>query len=152
MRVITLLTALLVPLACLAQTTQAPATPDELDYFRYTLMNIASIDHDPAAAKTFEASLVKHLGLNPQEAGVIHGASQELAALLQQLRRSAVRIVGAGKQLTSADTAALSDLTNQREQLIATLANRILNSVRPEVAARLRHPGQFAAGKSGNPK
>ena len=49
--------------------------------------------------------------------------------------------------LTPADAAALSALDAQREQKIESLANRILNSVRPATAARLRAPGRVLASK-----
>jgi hypothetical protein len=43
------------------------------------------------------------------------------------------------------DAAALASLSAQREQLLSTLADQILNSVRTVTAARLRKPGQLVA-------
>lgn len=130
---------------CFGQTTQAPATPDELTYFRFMLMNLASIDHDPAAIKMFEDSLVKQFGLNQQESAMIHAKTQPLNVLLNQHRQSAQGILKGKKTLSATDAAALNALTQQREQLVASLSNEILNSVRPETAARLRTPGQIMA-------
>jgi|SRR5271157_1207241 len=130
--------------ACFAQS-QAPVTTDELQYLRFMLMNLASQDHSATAVAAFESSLVPQHGLNAQEAAQIHSAGQTLAALLQQIRRSANDITAGKKTLSDADVAALQALSNQREQLIETLANQILNSVRPETATRLRTPGHIVA-------
>ena len=125
--------------------SQAPVTKDELQYFRFMLMNLASQDHSPAAVAAFESSLVPQHGLNAQEAAQIHTAGQTLAALLQQIRQSSNAITAGKKPLSDAAVASLQALTNQREQLIETLANQILNLVRPETAARLRTPGHIVA-------
>jgi hypothetical protein len=131
---------------CYAQGPQPAATADELRYFRFMLMNVGSIDHSPKAIDAYEASLVKQFGLNTQESAAIHAAGQRLNALLTQLRPSSKAVVNGKKNLSAADATALSALSDQREQLIATLANEILNAVRPETAARLRTPGHMVAG------
>ena len=135
--------------ACFAQS-QAPVTTDELRYFRSMLMNLASLDHSPAAIAAFEASLVPQHGLNTEEAAQIHAAGQTLAALLQQIRQSANATTAGKKTLSSADVAALQALVNQREQLIESLANQILNSVSPQTASRLRTPGHIVAAGAAN--
>ncbi len=133
--------------ACFAQAPQPPATADEMQYLRFMLMNIASIDHGPDAIRRFEDGIVKQFGLNKQEAAVIRAAGNELNGLLKQLRQSARTIVPGKSGLTPADLAALSRLAAQREQVIESLANRILNSVRPVTAVRLRAPGRVLASK-----
>ena len=139
---------LLLCCGCYAQGTQAPATADELPFFRFMLTNLASLDHSPKAIGAFEASLVKQFGLNTQESATIHASAQTLNALLTQLRQSSQAILNGKKNLSSADATALSSLADQRDQLIATLANEILNAVRPETAARLRAPGQVVAASA----
>jgi hypothetical protein len=133
--------------ACYAQSSQPPATADELQFFRFMLMNVGSIDHHPNAVAAYEASLVKQFGLNPQESGFIHGQGQRLNALLKRLRREWQAIVSGKKHLSGADADALTALINQREELIATLTNEILNGVRAQTAGRLRAPGQVIAAK-----
>jgi hypothetical protein len=135
--------------ACFAQS-QAPVTTDELQYFRFMLMNLASLDHSPAAVTAFENSLVPQHGLNAQEAAQIHAAGQTLAALLQQIRQSANAITAGKRSLSGADVAALQALINQREQLIESLANQIVNSVRPVTATHLRTPGHIVAAGAKN--
>jgi len=56
--------ALLVCCVCSGQTTQAPVNPNELMFFRFMLMTVGSIDHSQDAIAAYEASLVKHFGLN----------------------------------------------------------------------------------------
>jgi hypothetical protein len=112
------------------------------------LMNLASLDHHPKAIEAYEASLVKQFGLNPQESATIHARAQRLNALLAQLRQSSQATVNGKKNLSSADTTALSALADQRDQLINILANEILNAVRPETAARLRAPGHIVAASA----
>ncbi len=133
---------------CYAQSAQPLATTDELPFFRFMLMNLASLDHHPKAIDAYEASLVKQFGLNAQESAIIHARAQTLNALLTQLRQSSQAVVNGKKNLSSADTTTLSSLSDQRDQLIATLANEILNAVRPETAARLRAPGQVVAASA----
>jgi hypothetical protein len=131
-------------LGCYAQTTQGPVTQDELQYLRFMLVNLASLDHSPVATNSFEASLVPAFGLNSQETVVIRAAAQSLKPLLTQIRQSARALVAGKSALTAADLNSLSDLAAQREAQILTLANHILNSVRPETAARLRMAGTIA--------
>jgi hypothetical protein len=133
--------------ACFAQPPQAPASVDEMQYLRFLLMNIASLDHSPDAIQRFEDGIGKQFGLNKEEAAVIRAAGNELNALLKQLRQSSRAIVPGKSGLTPADSVALSRLAEQREQMIQSLANRILNSVRPVTAARLRAPGPILASK-----
>jgi hypothetical protein len=139
--------ALLAAGACFAQAPQPPATPDEMQYLRFMMMNLASLDHRPDAIQKFEDGLVKHFGLIQQETAAIRAAANELNALLGQLRQSSRAIVPGRAGLTPADKAAFSQLAAQREQKIESLVNRVLNSVRPETAARLRAPGHLLAGK-----
>ena len=128
-----------------AQGVQPAPTNDEMKYLRFMLMNVGSIDHSPDAKGRFEQGMAEQFGLNQAESAVIHALGQALNSTLSQLRTSA-RAVVAGKQtLTPADTTALSALVAQREALLATLAQQVLNSVRPETAARLRVPGHVLA-------
>ena len=137
---------LLVSCGCYAQGSQPAATADELQFSRFMLMNVGSIDHSPKAIEMYETSLVKQFGLNTQESAVIHAAGQRLNALLQQLRQQSQAVVRGKSALATQDAVALAALSDQRDQLIATLSNQVLNAVRPEVAARLRTPGHVIAG------
>ena len=130
---------------CYGQASQAAANADELHFFEFMLMNVASIDHSPKEVAAYEASLVRHFGLSTQESAAIHSAGQTLNALLKSLRQQAAPITKGKGVLSSADATALAALTAQRGQLVTTLANQILNAVRPETAARLRTPGHIVA-------
>ena len=133
--------------ACFAQGSQPPASADEMQYLRFMMMNLASLDHHPDAVQRFEGGLVRQFGLNQQETARIHAAANELNALLKQLRQSSRAIVPGKSGLTPGDLAALSALAAQREQKIQSLVDGILNSIRPETAARLRAPGHVLKGK-----
>ncbi len=137
---------LLSAFCCHAQTVQPAATPSELKYLRFLLMQMGSIDQHPGARTAYERNLVRQFGLNNQEAAVIRAAGQELQGLLQQLRPAARSVVpDATGNLSIADKATLAALTAQREQRVELLANRILNQVRPQTAALLRLPGRILA-------
>ena len=142
--------ALLLSGVCFAQTSQPPATPDEVRYLRFMLLNVASLDHSPDAIKAYEDSLVKLHGLNAQESAAIHSAGRSLNGLLAQLRQSTRAIVANKTLLSDADKAALDNLDAQREQAIVNLANQVLNSVRAQTATRLRAPGHILATFVGN--
>ena len=90
------LAALLVSSVCFAQTSQPPATADEVKYLRFLLLNVASINHSQAAVKAFEDLLVKQFGLNAQESATIHAHGQTLNQTLGQNRRQRGAIL-AGK-------------------------------------------------------
>jgi hypothetical protein len=126
-----------------AQAAQAPATPDELKYFRYLLMTLGSLDYRAEFVAAHENALVPQFGLNAQEAAVIHSAAQSLHSTLQEIRQSANGITAAKHALTPTELSALTALAARRDQAIATLANQILNSVRPVTAARLRAAGDL---------
>jgi hypothetical protein len=131
----------LLSLGCYAQTAQAPATAEELQYFRFMLMNLASPDHGQDAVKMFEDSLVPMFGLTTQEAATIHAAAQPLKPVLLQVKQAAQNPPAGG----ISPSASLTTLTAQREATIVSLANQILNSVRPQTAERLRMPGRIVA-------
>jgi hypothetical protein len=128
-----------------AQSTQTAVTQDQLQYFRFMLMNLASLDHDQNSTNAFEASLVPTFGLNAQEAAAIHTAASSLHALLKQIRQSSQAVIAGKTSLSAADLSALSNLATQRETLLATLANQIASSVRPQTAARLEMAGTIVA-------
>lgn len=117
-------------------------------------MNLASLDHSPDAVANLGHGLVKQFGLNAAEMAVISNAGQTLKLTLSQLRQSLQATMAGKTVLAPADSASISNLVAQRDQLIATLAQQILSSVRPETAARLRVPGDIVAtkvnGKGGN--
>ena len=136
---------LLLSSGCFAQSSQAAATADEQKYLRFILMTLASQDHSPANVKAFEDSLAVHLTLTPQEAAQIHAAGQALAALQQQLRASSKSTVAGKSSLSDAAAASLSALSDQMDQLVASLSNQILNSVRPETAAHIRSEARLRA-------
>ena len=136
---------LLVSSACYAQTSQPPATPDEMQFLRFMLMNLGSIDHDQKAVAAYEDLLIKEFGLTTQESAYIHAQGQLLNAQLKQLRTQSQAVTSGKQNLSASDAAALTGLTNQREQTISTLANQILSTVRPETATRLRNPGHILA-------
>jgi len=137
---------LVISSVCFGQAvTQPPATADEVKYLRFLLLSVASLDHSPDAVKSYEDSLVLQFGVSPQESAVIHSAGQTLNTLLAQLRQSTQTLVAGKTVLAPADITALANLNGQREQMIVTLANQILNSVSSTTATRLRAPGNIMA-------
>jgi hypothetical protein len=137
---------LVLSLSCYAQTAQPPATAAELQYFQFVLMNLASLDHGPDAVTAFETSLVPAFGLNSQEAATIHAAGQALKTVLAQIRRTSASVMASGAAaLTPEGSNTLATLAAQRQSAIATLANQILNSVRPQTAERMRTAGDIVA-------
>lgn len=128
---------------CYGQASQSPASADELRFFEYMLMNAGSIDHHSTATAAHETSLVKQFGLSAEESAVIHAAGQRLNALLKQLRQQAAATTQSKQRLSTADATALTALMAQRQQMIATLTNQILNSVSAPSAARLRAAGSI---------
>jgi hypothetical protein len=122
--------ALAVSLASGGPARAAPATPAELQYFRYLLMTIGSPDYSSDAIDKIEGSLVYHFGVDAREAAVIHAAGQSLRKILTGIRQ-------ASGMANAVDRGA------QRERAIADLTNQILDSLRPETAARMRMPGRI---------
>ena len=130
----TLFAVVLTVCACSAQTPQPPATVDEFQYLRFMLLNQA-----------YESALVKLHGLNARESAAIHAAGQTLRLELAQHRRLSQSIVANKRSLIDGDRAALAALNAEREGKIKDHANRLLNAVRPQTAARLRAPGRIVA-------
>ena len=131
--------------ACYAQSSQPSATADEMQFLSFMLMNVGSIDHDAKAVAAYQDLLIKQFNLNTQESAFINSQGQALNTLLKQLRAQSQAILSGKTSLSAADAAALTALANQRQQFITTLANEILNAVRPETANRLRTPGHIMA-------
>jgi hypothetical protein len=124
-----------------------PVIPEELQYLRFVILNIASLDHSTDAVKSFEDMLVKQLGLNAQESAIIRAAGQSLKPVLAQHRQTARGIVTGKASLTAADRAALAALDTEREQMILDRANQILNTVRGATAGRMKSAGRIASTK-----
>jgi hypothetical protein len=110
----------------------AQANPEELQYFRYLLMTIAGADYSSDAIAKMEGSLVYHFGVDAREAALIHAAGESMRRVLADIRHASA-------------TAVAPDPNARREQAIADLTNRILETLRPEIAARMRMPGQITA-------
>ncbi len=126
-------------------TAQPAASGVELTFLRFLLLNVASLDHSPDAVKAYEDSLVMQFGLSTQESAAIHSAGQTLNTTLAELRESTKTLVAGKISLAPNDVAALAGLNVQREQMVTTLANQILNAVSAATAARLRSPGHILA-------
>jgi hypothetical protein len=128
-----------------AQTSQPPATADEVKYLRFLLLNVASLEHSQVAVKAFEELLVKQFGLNTQESATIHSHGQTLNSLLAQHRQQRGAIIAGNTKPLNADLAALAQLDAEREQTVVDLANQLLSSVRAQTAIRLRNAGHIVA-------
>ena len=134
------LAALLFSGACFGQTAQPPATPAELKYLRFLILNVASLDHSPDAIKSYEDSLVLQFGLNPQDSVAIHSAGPNHkydACPAPAVHQTLV----AGKTALRRTISRRSKLQCAARAGHRTLANQILNTVTPVTAARLRPPG-----------
>ena len=59
---------------CHAQVAQPTLTSNELQFFRFLLMTVGSIDYDPNAVASYEQQLPRVFGLNERETAVIHSA------------------------------------------------------------------------------
>jgi hypothetical protein len=103
------------------------------------LLNVASLDHSPDAIKAYEESLVLQFGLSTQESSAIHSVGQTLNTTLAELRQSTQSLVTGKSTLAPADITALASLNAQREQMVETLANQILNAVSPSPCSRPHH-------------
>jgi hypothetical protein len=137
---------LLLGAGCYAQSVQAPATAGELAYFKFMLTALAV--RAPASVQMTENALTMQFGLNPQDLAVIDLARQQMAPVLQQAQQATQLIVSGKQALSATDLTALAAVDAHMDQQIAALANGILQSVRPEVAPRLRGPGDIVTGSS----
>ena len=136
---------------CQAQTPQPPVTADELQYLRFVLLNVGSVEHSPDAVQTFQDAVVKQFRLSAQEAAALRAAGQSLNGLLARHRQMTRPIAERKGGPSQADRALLANLGAECEQLIANLANQLLNTVGPAAAARLRAPGRAMAKSPGRP-
>jgi hypothetical protein len=133
------------------QPAVSSATADELGYFRFLFMNVASFDNasdtlkTPEHTKSFEQHLTIALGINAQESAVIHAAAAAYGATLQRTAAVRNRITDGKTYLSPSDNAAIASLNAQVESELASQANWLLSSVRPETATRLRVPGHIVA-------
>jgi hypothetical protein len=129
-----------------AEATQAPATAGELTYFKFLLTELAGPLSTPSSVKITEQILAVQFGLNEHELSVIDSARLQMQPVLRQAREATQALVAGKQTLAQSDLAALAAVDTKMDQQIATIANAILNSVRPETAARLRVPGQLVTG------
>jgi hypothetical protein len=106
---------------CHAQVAQPTLTSNELQFFRFLLMTVGSIDYDPNAVASYEQQLPRVFGLNERETAVIHSAGQEMHTVLSQIRQSAAPLRGK-TVLSPSDQATLAALSAERESAILRLA------------------------------
>jgi len=128
-----------------AQPTQAPATADQVTYFRFMLLGLASPDFSPDVVAAYQHALIIQHGLNNQEISSITEAASTLQALLRPMKQTIAQIVEGKQTLSQSDILALQSLASEREQLIASLANQILGSLRPRTTQSFRTAANLVA-------
>src|SRR5215471_13472975 len=87
--------------------TPVQATTRDLQYVRFIILNIASLDHSSQSIQDYENSLVKLFGLGSQESTAIHNAATNFKPVLSQYRQSAQAIIAGRSALSQSDLAAL---------------------------------------------
>jgi hypothetical protein len=125
---------------------QPAATPEQLGYLRYVLTTLANPMFDQRFIKAQEEPLIiASWELNVQEAASFRAAVQSMSVVFQDVQQRRRAIVAGKTTLSPNDQAAIVALNGQLEGTVTTLANQILNSVRPEIAARLRRASEIVA-------
>lgn len=122
--------------ACHAQAQESPLTASELKVFRHLVFTLGEPDWVPQLAPPQASYLMSQFGLNQAEMDVIQSARLTLSSLMFQLHQAGV------SGPTSTD---LEVLQQQRDASLEQLANLVINSVRPETAARLRAPARIVS-------
>jgi hypothetical protein len=125
-----------IPLLALQAQGQPPLTKAQLVYYDYVLMTLSNLDLTSHTLQVYENGVAAQFGLNSQELSTMHAIVQDLRNTLQQIRQSEKALAGSQSSALDRQTL-LTGLRAQRSQAVETLANRLMNSVRPEVANRI---------------
>lgn len=124
-----------------SQTIQVTASPAELGYLNFMLLNLSHLTTATSIHK-YEQHLASQFGLSAVEIAVIDEAGNSLRPTVSQIH-SLTRKASAAR--TDSETGALTSLTAQRDLMVPSLVNHILSSVRSLTATRLRTPGHVVA-------
>jgi len=145
MRAILIATVLFVSASGSIWGQAPPATPSQLGYFRYVLTTLANPMYDQQFVAKEADLIIASWALNEGEAAAFRSAVQKMHVVLEDVRKERTVIVSRRSVLTSTDRAEIDALSGRVEDGVTLLANQILNSVRPEIAARLRRAGEIVA-------
>ncbi len=133
---------LLLGITAFGQPTQPLQTESERHFFRSLFMRLS----DPSrlnvdAIKRTDALLIEELSLDTNELALLKSVASEFGQKLQELRGIELRALQTQNGRSRADTFAA--VNAQLDQAVGSAASRILASVRPTTAARLRTPGRI---------
>jgi hypothetical protein len=128
-----------------AQTGQPALTTSDIQYFTGVFSRLDTSRLSPTIINAEKDALTQQFGLNTAEVAAFASATHDFGVFLQQLDHSLQAVTSGKSNLSDSDLAALSNLLQTRDQQVTQLVSRLLVSVRPEVAARLRLPGKHMA-------
>ena len=140
----------LLPCAIWAQSTpKSLTTSNDVQYFRYLLNTLGNPEHDPELVKMQEEGFIALFGLNEQEAALLRSAALVYKTAMTSFKAKSLAITSEKASLSSRDRSSLKALAAEMDRTTAVTTEQMLNSVRPEVASRLRAAGDAVARATG---
>jgi restriction endonuclease Mrr len=97
----------------------------------------------PKVVALYRHGLISQFGLNQQELGILDAAAATMKSSLLTMQANVHAITASKATLGASDLAALANLDAVQNQVVASLASKILSSVRTESAARFRVAAQL---------
>jgi hypothetical protein len=113
--------------------------PQEREYFQFLFVNIGNPQDSPKDLERREQEFSGRFGLDPKEQAALRAAAKTFHLGLTAIREMASAIAGSRAPLSESDRTQLSLLLNRRDELAETVSRRLLEQLRPQSAAALRH-------------
>ena len=115
-----------------------PTLAPDAEYVRFVLMSLATPGLESAIVAKQQAFLVARFGLNYDELSSFTKAADTLRQVLAQNQKSEAAIISGKQSLSDSDRSAVAALVSNREAVLVPLVMQLFQSVRPEVANRMR--------------
>lgn len=123
--------------------TPSTVTQADVDFARFMLTELGDPNVSPKVVALYRYGLISQFGLNQQELGILDAAAATMKSSLLTMQANVHAITASKTALGASDLAALQNLDTAQNQVITSLASKILSSVRPESAARFRAAAQL---------
>lgn len=115
-------------------------------------MRLGSIYYPDEVIRSGEDALVYIYGLNQAEVDIVRAVAQELRTTLTALRASTDTITAGKTFLGNVEMAALRSLSARREQVLDELVNKVVSSLTPDAAGRLKTSAEMILRAAESPE
>lgn len=111
-------------------------TTDQLAFFDHFFRTVGDPTQTTITLQLRERDAALLFGFNQSETAALHSLAQQYLAAASQFNQSVLAIAGGKTEISNSDRVNLDNLNVKRQQIVAQLANSLLQQISPATAAR----------------